>query len=219
MAKKSVELVQGDCLDGLRGLGDGVAKLVLTDPPYGIAYRDTAGTTVENDERPFIWWLGEAYRVTASPGALFCFCRWDVQEVFRAAIEAAGFDVRSQIVWAKRGGGQGNTRASAMPSHEVAWWATKGRFRFTGKRLDSVLTHRAPRERTHPTEKPVALLETVIRSATMPGDLVVDPFMGTGSCGVAARRTQRRFWGSELDPAYVETARLRLTGASSTDCG
>jgi len=192
MASKSIELIEGDCLEHLRGLEDGAAKLVLTDPPYGIGYRDTKGTTVANDDRPFIWWLAEAYRVTADKGALFCFSRWDVQDVFKTAIEAAGFNVRSQVIWVKRGGGQGNVKQSASPSHEVAWWATKGRFKFTGGRLDSVLSARPPRQRTHPTEKPVALLETIIRSATMPGDHAGRPCRrpvhghGVGWCGVPA---------------------------------
>ncbi|MEO0511815.1 MAG: DNA methyltransferase [Planctomycetota bacterium] len=212
MAGSRVQLVHGDSLKELPTLADGQAKLVLTDPPYGIGYRDHAGRDVANDDRPFIWWLAEAYRVTASRGALFCFCRWDVQEIFRLAIEAAGYTVRSQVVWVKRGGGQGDTRTQASPSHEVAWLATKGKFRFPGKRLDSVLEARPPHAnvRTHPTEKPVPLLRTILESTTVPGDLVVDPFAGTGSSAVAAARTHRRFWGCELEEHYVSVARMRV---------
>lgn len=218
MPAKRIELVEGDCLDGLKGLEDGCAKLVLTDPPYGIGYRDNSGNTIKNDERPFIWWLNDAYRVTADRGALLCWCRWDVQEAFRNAIELAGFDVRSQIVWSKRGGGQGDTRTQASPSHEVAWWATKGRFRWAGRRLQSVIEARPPHAkiRTHPTEKPVRMLREIIQSATHAGDLVVDPFMGTGSCGVAARQAGRRFWGCELDAGYMQVATTRLAATMPT---
>lgn len=216
MPAKRIELVHGDCMDGLCGLEDGCAKLILTDPPYGIGYRDDAGRTVANDERPYIWWLNEAHRVTQDKGGMLCWCRWDVQEAFRLAIELAGFTVRSQIIWAKRGGGQGDTRTQASPTHEVAWWATKGRFRWAGKRLESVIEARSPhaKTRTHPTEKPVRMLREIICSATHGGELVVDPFMGTGSTGVAARQAGRRFWGCELDAGYVETARTRLAATT-----
>ena len=212
MAGNRVQLIEGDCLTELPKLGDGLAKLVLADPPYGIGYKDTAGRTVKNDEHPFIWWLAEAYRVTSDRGALFCFCRWDVQEAFRIAIASAGFTVRSQVIWVKRGGGQGGIRNQASPSHEVAWFATKGSFRFPGKRLDSVLEARRPpsQRRTHPTEKPVALLRTILESTTAPGDLVVDPFMGSGASAVAANLTHRKYWGCELDPSYVAAARFRV---------
>ena len=212
MAGKRVEIINGDCMEELRGLDDGCAKLILTDPPYGIGYRDQAGRTVANDERPYICWLNEAYRVTQDKGGMLCWCRWDVQEAFRVAIELAGFSVRSQIIWAKRAGGKGDLRSQASPAHEVAWWCIKGRFKWAGKRLESVIDARPPLDkfRTHPAEKPVRMLREIIYSATHAGELVVDPFMGTGSTGVAARQAGRRFWGCELDASYVETARMRM---------
>ena len=202
----------GDCMQILPKLAPESAQLVLADPPYGIAYESTKGVRIANDDNPFIWWMREAFRVVADRGAMLCFCRWDVQEVFRVAAQSAGFTLKSQVVWDKDWPGMGDTTATFSPVHEVIWFATKGRFKFPGGRPRSVIRGRRPasQHRTHPTEKPVELLEQLITATTRPGDLIVDPFAGTGSSGVAAKRTGRSWTGIELHPEYVEIARSRI---------
>jgi site-specific DNA-methyltransferase (adenine-specific) len=148
-------------------------------------------------------------------GALICFTRWDVQEVFRMAIECAGFKVQSQLVWDKRAYGMGDCKAQFAPNHEVIWFATKGAFAFPGPRPASVITEARPhhKHRFHPTEKPVSLLASLIRSTTQERDLVLDPFAGSCSCGVACVRTNRRFVGIELDGRYASRGRQRIAEA------
>ncbi len=195
------------------------ARLVCTDPPYGIGYQNHQGESVLNDERPFIWWLAEAYRITMPGGALICFTRWDVQEQFRMAIECAGFSVKSQLIWDKRAHGMGDCSAQFAPNHEVMWFATKdigrAKYKFPGPRPGSIVTETRPHNtrRFHPTEKPVGLLAQLIRSTTSRGELVVDPFSGSGSCGVACVRESRRFIGIELDGRYVNRSRQRIAEA------
>lgn len=65
---EGVELYNGDCLDVLRQLPADSVDLVLTDPPYGIGYKDRRGRGIQNDARPFIWWLHDAFRVTREGG-------------------------------------------------------------------------------------------------------------------------------------------------------
>lgn len=208
----------GDCMQILPKLAAESAQLILADPPYGIAYKSTVNATVLNDDNPFIWWMREAHRICRPGGAMLCFCRWDVQEVFRLAAQSAGFTLKSQVVWDKAMPGMGDTAATFSPSHEVAWFAVKGRFKFPGGRPNSVIRVRRPiAGRTHPTEKPVELLEQLITATTRPGDLVVDPFCGTGSSGVAAKRTGRNWTGIELHPEYIEIARSRLRGSKTAD--
>lgn len=185
--------------------------LICTDPPYGIGYTRN-GVTIANDERPYIWWLAEAYRVAAPDSALICFTRWDVQEAFRMAIECAGFSVKSQLVWDKQTYGMGDCKGQFSPTHEVMWFATKGKFAFPGPRPESVVRDTRPHNtrRFHPTEKPVGLLRSLVVSCTKPGDTVLDPFAGSGSCGVACVRSNRRFIGIELDGRYANRARQRI---------
>ena len=144
--------------------------------------------------------------MTREGGSLICFCRADVQQTFRWAIEAAGWIVRSQVIWDKLSHGVGDTAAQFGPRHEVIWFATKGRgFKFPSFRPSSVLPFRRPPNatRTHPTEKPVDLMRHLVESVTRPGDLVLDPFAGSGSTGEACLRAGRRFWGCELDAAHA----------------
>lgn len=215
-------IVAGDCMIVLPRLAAESVELVLTDPPYGIAYEttrpdqtDAANKAIANDDAPFIWWLREAFRITRDSGGLLCFTRWDVQDAFKLAIESAGWRVRSQVVWHKPGGGLGDCKAQFMPTHELLWWATKGRFAFPSGRPPSVLTcPTVPwRGRDHPTQKPVALLRQLIESTSRPGDTVLDPFAGSGSTGVAAVEAGRRFLGIELDGQHVASARRRIGSA------
>lgn len=195
----------------LAAIPSGSVDAVVVDPPYGIGYRSRKGA-VANDRRPFIWWLYDAYRVTKRRAALLCFCRWDVQEVFRVAIEAAGFSVRSQIVWDRMVHSAGNVRQQFAPQHDVAWFATKGNFSFPGGRPRSVLPVRrvSYRAAEHPTEKPFDLMRQLVSAITPPNGVVLDPCAGSGSTGAAAVWERRRFIGIELDEHHANTATRRL---------
>ena len=220
-----VTLIHGDCLLLMRNLPPGSVDCILTDPPYGIdyrskprAYRDDWKLRIANDRAPFIWWLFEAFRVLRDGGCLACFCRWDVEEVFRSAIRTAGFAVKSQVIWDKGVHGQGDTRAAFGPRHENLVFAVKGRFAFPGGRPPSVLrvNRVGGRSLVHPAEKPVELLALLIRHLTREGDLVLDPFLGSGATAVAALRLGRRGLGMELDAGDLETAARRV---ASTEPG
>lgn len=206
-----VSVRAGDSMVELPRFRAGSVDAILTDPPYGISWTDEAGRGLLNDDGPYVWWMRSAHDALRRGGPIVCFCRWDVAEAFRLALGWAGFTVRSMIVWSKGGGGQGDTRRTLCPTHELAWLATKGNWRLPGKRIGDVLTAPRVREgRTHPTEKPVAMLREIVRAVTRPGDLVLDPFCGTGSTGAACIAEGRRFIGIDLDPAHIAIARRRL---------
>ena len=209
-------IIHGDSLSVLRGLPDGCIDAVITDPPYGIGYVSRNGKQIKNDKSPFIWFLYDAYRVLKpNGGALVCFTHWDVQQAFIDAMQIAGFRVKSELVWNKVHHGMGNTRAQFAPVHENILFAVKGAFAFPGTRPRDLLTCEKldSAHRIHPTEKPVGLLEDIITSVTRPGDLILDPFAGSGSTLAAAKQTGRRYIGVELDAGCFETARQRLEGA------
>lgn len=207
-------LHRGDALRWLAEQPAGCADAVITDPPYGIAWRTRDGRKVLNDERPYIWFLGEAARVLKDGGAMVCFTRWDVQEIWRAAIEAAGLEVTSQLVWDRVIHGKGDVRRQFAPQHDLAWFAAKGEFRFPGRRPHSVLHVMRRSETLHPTEKPVELLLELVTTVAPEGGLVVDPFAGSGSTGVACIVSGRRFAGCELDEGHWRVAARRLGEAA-----
>lgn len=203
----------------MRSLPDASLDAVIADPPYGIDYQPKfiesapeRKRRILNDGAPFVWFLPECYRVLKEGSGLVCFCRWDVQEDFRRAIDLAGFRVRSQIVWDREVHGMGNCKAQFAPQHDVAWFATKGRFAFPNGRPRSVIrAKRAPsHELRHPTEKPVDLLRPLVVALTRPGETVLDPFGGCGSTGEAAAREGRGYLLIEQDPDHCATAAARL---------
>lgn len=204
-------LIHGNCIDGLRRLPGEFVDAVVTDPPYGIRYKSRSGARILNDNAAYIWWLHEAWRVTAKNGALVCFCRWDVQEDFRWAIELAGWKVKSQVIWDRMLHGMGDVRAAFAPRHDVIWFAVKGNYRFPSRRPASVIQSQRIRSGlVHPTEKPVELMERLLEAVVRPAGVVLDPCMGSGSTGVACVRKGYRFIGMELDPDHFETARRRI---------
>lgn len=216
------ELFNDDCLRALPDIPTETVDAVITDPPYGIAYQSAWRTDkakrhapIANDGQPFIWWLADAFRVTRDGGALLCFCRWDVQEAFRQAIQWAGYSVQSQVIWDRESHGMGDLNASFAPRHDVIWFATKGRFVFPGLRPQSVINQMRldGNSLVHPNEKPVGLMRKLIRSVTPEGGTVLDPFMGSGATGVAAIEEGYRFIGMELDPGHFRTAQSRIQSA------
>lgn len=119
---------------------------------------------------------------------------------------------KSEVIWDKVYHGMGDTKAAFAPSHENIVFAVKGKYSFPGSRPKDLVTF--PKinssKMVHPTEKPVGLLANLISSVTKPGDLILDPFAGSGSTLVAAKKTGRRFIGIELDDDYFVTAQRRI---------
>lgn len=195
----------------------------MTDPPYGIAYESgmQRGANrrllhgIRNDRAPYIWWLPFAADALREGGCLLCFTRWDVQDTFMRAIALAGLTVRSCVVWDKGSHGMGDLRRAFAPSHETAVFATKGGFEFPGRRPRDVVS--VPKvgsgKLVHPNEKPVDLMAELVSDVCAPGSTVLDPFMGSGSTGVACARAGMRFVGIEMDPDYYALAEGRISEA------
>ena len=109
----------------------------------------------------------------------------------------------------------GDCKAQFAPTHENIIFAVKGKFCFPGHRPNDVVSFKklSSSQMIHPTEKPVGLLTGLITSVTKPGDLILDPFAGSGSTLVAAKKTGRRFIGIELDDEFFEKAQRRVEEA------
>ena len=234
-AENPVVVHQGDCLDLLRRLPDGCVDAVITDPPYGVGYEaggkpagpatrtlgHVAWDSIIGDDEVRTEWLTEAFRVLRPGSALYLCCRWDVEPEWRAGLVAAGFTVKQRLTWHKRVGGKGDLTGTYAPTVEDVLFATKGRHE---------LNHRPPslldvgcvptwEFRYHPHQKPVELPALLIKASTQPGDVVLDPFAGSGTTGLACLRWDRRFIGCELDPTHYATAVRRLDHASGTGKG
>ena len=213
------EIIQGDSLREMREIDEGTYDGIIADPPYGISF--DSGTrrkvlasfgVIQNDERPFVWWLYDAARILRVGGHLICFCRWDVAEAFKLAIGWAGLNLKSQIIWDRGNHGLGDLKGQFAPQHDIAWHATKGKGELYGKRPVSVIPamRLSGEQLHHPNEKPVELMRYLVRAISRPGDYIFDPFAGSGSVGKACQLEGRGYLGIEIDQKYALYARSRL---------
>lgn len=209
-------LAKRDAIDLLRLLPDRSVDAVIMDPPYGISYRAKRQGSIAQDKRPHVWAMGEVGRVVKPGGCVVCFCRWDVREAFVQAMTLAGLVIRSEAIWDRTYGGSGDCQRQFSPRHETMLFAPGPRFRFPNGRPDSVFS--APRvhytRSEHPTEKSPKLMEWLVSYTTREGDLIVDPFAGSGSTGAAAVKLGRRFIGGDIERRWVALSKRRIKEAT-----
>lgn len=209
----SDQILQGDCTALLQNLPTACADLVLTDPPYGVRYRDRSGRSIVNDDclAPVLSAFPEVYRVLKPDSFLVCFYGWNrIGEFWRAWI-GSGFRPVGHLVWHK---GYASSRRFLEARHEQAYLLAKGLPRPPPDPLPDVQPWQYSGNRFHPTEKDVRILKPVIGAFCPPDGLVLDPFCGSGSTAVAASLTGRRYIGIEIDPRYCDHARRRVAGVA-----
>jgi site-specific DNA-methyltransferase (adenine-specific) len=127
----------------------------------------------------------------------------------------AGLSVKSQIVWDKLNHGAGDLRGAPGNRHELAIFATKGRFTFHGMRPQTLGAFRkiSPAKLEHTNEKPVDLMEWLVSHYCPVDGTVLDPFTGVSPVGVACVNTGRKFIGIEIDQGYFDIAERRIQEA------
>ncbi|WP_255170113.1 DNA methyltransferase [Natrononativus amylolyticus] len=213
-----------DCITGIREhLEDNSIDCVITDPPYGIDWqsfrREQEFDAIASDES-----VGEAAalfrevcreldRVCREGASLFICTRWDVYPEF-LEVTNAFFEVHNCLVWVKNNHGLGDLTGGFAPKHEFIIYASVGKREPLNDRDDDVLEFDRVNttEYTHPTEKPVPLFSHLTQLATDPGDMILDPFMGSGTTAVAAIQSDRDYVGFELDEENYRTPIERRIG-------
>jgi DNA modification methylase len=199
----------GDCVEVMKGMSAGSVDFILTDPPYLVRYRDRSGRSVRNDDND--GWLEPAFaqmhRVLKDNRFCVSFYAWNKADRFIEAWKKAGFRIVGHFVFPKQ---YASSSRFVKYQHEQAYLLMKGNVPLPANPLPDVIPWRYTGNRLHPTQKPVGSLTPLIESFTKPGELVLDPFCGSGSTLVAARDTGRRFAGIELDPVHCQTASERL---------
>jgi modification methylase len=177
-------------------------------------------------------WLAEARRLLKPDGALWVIGSY--HNVFRlgAALQDAGFWILNDVIW-RKSNPMPNFRGKRLTNaHETLIWAARSdqaKYTFNYEAMKSLNEGIQMRsdwviplctggerlkndagDKAHPTQKPEALLHRVLVASTLPGDVVLDPFFGTGTTGAVAKRLGRRFIGIEREPAYIAAAEARL---------
>ena len=213
--ESEIKLLQGDCLELMKDIPDGSVDLVLTDPPYGMAfksnYRKVKYNEIKNDKSlEFIEkYVGECFRILKHNTAVYFFCSWHNVDVFKRAIEKK-FKIKNILIWEKNNTSMGDLKASYAPKYEMIIFAHKGRKLLNGFRYADIIKANRTGNKLHPTEKPVDILELFIKNSSNENAVVFDGFMGSGSTGVACVNTNRNFIGIELDENYFNIAKERI---------
>lgn len=221
-------LSNADAVEWLRSLPDASVDLVITDPPYESLekYRAIGTTTrlknskassnkwfdIFHDER-FPELMAEVARVLKKNRHFYLFCNSETMFVVKPMGEDAGFKFWKPLVWDKRKIGMGyHYRAR----YEFILFFEKGKRKLNNLGIPDILE--ADRVwRGYPTEKPVAVSDILVSQSTQPGEVVIDPFMGSGSAGVAAVTAGRVFWGNDTCEEAVDITRRRLIEAGGAD--
>ena len=203
------QVLQGDCTRVLRTLPNEAVDLVVTDPPYGVRYQDGLGRTIANDDDPsrVLGAFSDLYRLLKPNSVCVSFYGWGQVETFFRAWRQAGFRPIGHIVWVKD---YASSTRYLRYRHEQAYVLAKGRPALPAKPLDDIQPWTYSGNADHPTQKSEEILIPLIRTFSRAGDLVLDPFAGSGSTLVAAAMTGRRYLGIELDQQYGAAARDRL---------
>ncbi|MBX3183428.1 MAG: site-specific DNA-methyltransferase [Polyangiaceae bacterium] len=218
------DLAQLDAVEWLSQLASASVDLIVTDPPYESLEKHRAiGTTTRlkhskassndwfqifpNARLPELF--REAHRVLKKDRHFYLFCDQETMFHAKPAAEAVGFKFWKPLVWDKQRIGMGYHYRSR---YELVLFFEKGKRKLNDLGIADILSF--PRiAKGYPTEKPAELASVLVQQSTTQGELVVDPFCGSGSTGVAALGLGRHFLGSDISPQALALSAERLTAA------
>jgi len=212
-----MDLYNGDCIDIMKQMKTDNIKVgcVVTDPPYGMDFksnfRKEKYDKIKNDSN--LDWIDEfvncTYDILEDNSHLYCFCSFHNVDLFKQALEKR-FKVKNILIWEKNNTSMGDLKGDYAPKYEMIIYCHKGRRILNGRRDCNILRYKRTGNKNHPTEKPVDLLQFLIEKSTSVGEVVFDPFMGSGSTGIACGVSGREFIGIELDNNYFKIASKRI---------
>lgn len=199
----AVQLWRGDCLDILPQMEPGSVDAVVTDPPYGMGFRSNHRLLrhdgmLGDDDAALVTWVC----VLEARHSRYVFCRWDNLATIPKP--------RSLITWVKNNWSMGDLDHEHGRQTEVILFYPGPEHRWPNARPSDVLHWPRTGNVLHPCEKPRGLMEKIVGWTD---GCVLDPFMGSGTTGVAAVRLGRRFLGIEIEPKYFDIACKRIEDA------
>lgn len=232
---KDYLLINDDCFSALKSIPDNSIDLILTDPPYNIAKYSTGNikfdwrSDINNDLAP--WDLVELQpkdlvtefkRILKPTGNIFIFCSYNIIGEYHKVFDPE-FDTFQFMVWHKTNPVPNFRKSSFLNSCEliVSCWNKGHTWNFTNQKdmhnfIESGICMGNERvkdgngKNLHPTQKPVSILEKIVKIASNENDVVLDCFNGVGSTGVAALKHNRRYIGIEIDKKYMDATVQRL---------
>lgn len=219
-----IDIRQGDCLELMKDIPDESIDLVVTDPPYKIVQGGCTnkavrlkgsnqeqlkkGTLFNNNSIKFNEWIPEVYRVLKNNSHCYIMSNdRNINELLNIC-EKVGFKLLNILVWGKS---KHSPNRYYLKNCEFIVFLRKGK----AKNINNMGTKQLllidnVENKNHPSEKPIKLMEILIKNSSNEKDIVLDPFLGSGTTGVACVNTNRNFIGIELDEKYFKIAKERI---------
>ncbi len=230
----------GDSLKLMQELPDKSVDMIFADPPYNLSGKkyqtvksgkmvscDKGNWDIIDDIHEFNEnWIRECMRILSDEGTIWISGTLHNHPSIGVILKKLGMWIINDIIWYKRNAPPLLSKTRLVPSTELIWLASKTKKYYFdyetakvlngGKQMRNLWEINAQRHKTkHPTEKPENLLERIILLGSKPNDTVFDPFMGSGTTGVVAKRLKRNFIGFEISPEYFEIAENRINNEKS----
>ena len=201
----TVELILDNCIEAMKDMLDGSVDAIICDPPYGngteyASYDDTA----LNLQRLVNKFMPEALRVA---GRVLVTC--GVSNIYKYP------EPNWILSWATPAGTGSSSWGFCCWQPILAYGQDPYLASGKGRRPDTIVFTGAAKQNGHPCPKPVTIMKWIIERCTLPGETVLDPFMGSGTTGVACIKTGRNFIGIEMDPGYFKIAQEQIAEAQT----
>jgi site-specific DNA-methyltransferase (adenine-specific) len=236
-----IKLYKGDALEILKQLESKSVNLIFADPPYNLSGENhltcKSGRISKCDKGSWDQiedlhefnrnWIKECIRILKDDGTIWISGTLHNHPSIGVILKELNLWIINDIIWFKPNSPPLIVKNRLVPSTELIWVASKSKKYFfnydvavklnKGKQMKNLWVIPAERHKTpHPTEKPEKLLERIILIGSKEGDMVLDPFMGSGTTGVVAKRLNRNFIGIEIDENYFELAKKRIESTATT---
>ncbi len=229
-------LIHQDAVQAMQQLIDEGVKVdaIITDPPYksisggsGVGKKGNRprgllekndGTFFKHNDIEFKEWVPMCYELLADNSHAYFMTNFLNLSEFMNVIEMSGFKIHNLLVWEKNNAAPNRWY---MKNCEYIIFARKGKAKSInscGSKTVHHFSNYLSGTKLHPSQKPVDLMKLYVNNSTKPGDIVLDPFMGSGSTGVACKNLGRDFIGIELDENYFNIATSRLSERKGVTC-
>lgn len=216
-----------DCLDGMKDIPAESVDLVITDPPYGISRElncknQRLGTTAKLNFNFGAWdkfdtkWFEVAIHKTKGWMATFC-AKKDIG-VFWGILEKNGFVAIDTLAWIKPDPLPLNAKSRFLNAWEAIVVGKRPGAHWGSNYFPNILKFQAPKgkDRIHPTQKPLELIKKIIELTTKRHDIVLDPFIGSGTTALACKLLGRHFIGFETSQKFCKLAEKRINSTSES---
>ncbi|NPA79524.1 MAG: site-specific DNA-methyltransferase [Thermotogae bacterium] len=224
------EIYLGDSLILMKDIPDGSVDLIVTDPPFAIDFKAKRSNYNRSQDKVLegyneipkekyydftVRWMREAYRILKDTGSMYVFSGWTNLKDILNAIDDVGFITINHIIWKYQFGVF--TRRKFVTSHYHVLFVVKDERKYKFNKIEHYPEDVWMIKREYwrgevktPTKLPLEIVKKIILYSSDEGDIVFDPFLGSGTVAVASKLLNRRFLGFEIVPEYYEFAKKRI---------